>query len=197
MADKKISQFTVENTPNSNDVIPFVRSGNNYIITVQNLLASVNAAIQQEITDRSNGDSSLNNSKVAKAGDTMTGFLTLHAHPSSNMHAATKQYVDQIINNLPGSVIVPFTYSNSNIISENYGLILVDATAFNVDLKLPANPTTGKIFYLKRIDNSVNTVSISGGGKTIDGANSFNLNAQYSSRTIIFNGTEWSIVSSY
>ena len=32
--------------------------------------------------------------KVALAGDTMTGFLTLHADPSSNLHAATKQYVD-------------------------------------------------------------------------------------------------------
>lgn len=32
--------------------------------------------------------------KVAKAGDTMTGFLTLHADPSNNLHAATKQYVD-------------------------------------------------------------------------------------------------------
>lgn len=32
--------------------------------------------------------------KVAKAGDTMTGFLTLSADPSNNLHAATKQYVD-------------------------------------------------------------------------------------------------------
>ncbi len=32
--------------------------------------------------------------KVAKAGDTMTGALTLHADPTSNLHAATKQYVD-------------------------------------------------------------------------------------------------------
>ena len=32
--------------------------------------------------------------KVAKAGDTMTGFLTLSADPTSNLHAATKQYVD-------------------------------------------------------------------------------------------------------
>lgn len=36
--------------------------------------------------------------KVAKAGDTMSGFLTLHANPGSDMHAATKQYVDQEIN---------------------------------------------------------------------------------------------------
>lgn len=37
--------------------------------------------------------------KVAKSGSTMTGFLTLHSNPSSAMHAATKQYVD---NNLAG-----------------------------------------------------------------------------------------------
>ena len=33
-------------------------------------------------------------SRVAKAGDTMTGFLTLHANPVNNLHCATKQYVD-------------------------------------------------------------------------------------------------------
>ena len=32
--------------------------------------------------------------KVSKAGDTMTGDLTLAADPTSNFHAATKQYVD-------------------------------------------------------------------------------------------------------
>jgi len=31
---------------------------------------------------------------IKKAGDVMTGFLTLHADPTANMHAATKQYVD-------------------------------------------------------------------------------------------------------
>jgi hypothetical protein len=33
--------------------------------------------------------------KVAKAGDTMTGALVLHADPANNLEAATKQYVDQ------------------------------------------------------------------------------------------------------
>ena len=32
--------------------------------------------------------------KVAKAGDTMTGDLTLAQDPTQNLHAATKQYVD-------------------------------------------------------------------------------------------------------
>jgi len=34
------------------------------------------------------------NGKVNRIGDTMTGFLTLHANPVNPLHAATKQYVD-------------------------------------------------------------------------------------------------------
>ena len=34
--------------------------------------------------------------KVDLAGDTMTGYLTLHADPTSAFHAATKEYVDTI-----------------------------------------------------------------------------------------------------
>jgi len=33
---------------------------------------------------------------VLKAGDTMTGFLTLHANPTAALHAVTKQYVDNL-----------------------------------------------------------------------------------------------------
>lgn len=32
---------------------------------------------------------------VKRSGDTMTGFLTLHAHPVNAMHASTKLYVDE------------------------------------------------------------------------------------------------------
>ena len=33
-------------------------------------------------------------SRLALAGGTMTGFVTLHADPTANLHASTKQYVD-------------------------------------------------------------------------------------------------------
>jgi len=39
-------------------------------------------------------------SNVLKSGDTMTGFLTLHANPSATLHAATKGYVDTSISNI-------------------------------------------------------------------------------------------------
>lgn len=38
---------------------------------------------------------------VSIVGDTMTGFLTLNADPTSVLHAATKQYVDSEILNVP------------------------------------------------------------------------------------------------
>jgi hypothetical protein len=37
---------------------------------------------------------------VNVSGDTMTGYLLLHADPSTNLHAVTKQYVDNYINGL-------------------------------------------------------------------------------------------------
>jgi len=68
---------------------------------------TADAGLQGQITSIGNTVNTLNTdpvtktyvdnqdaTKVAKAGDTMTGFLTLSANPTSNLHAATKQYVD-------------------------------------------------------------------------------------------------------
>lgn len=38
--------------------------------------------------------------RVLKAGDTMGGFLTLHADPTAPLHAASKQYVDNLVQGL-------------------------------------------------------------------------------------------------
>lgn len=42
----------------------------------------------------------LSTEKVDIAGDTMTGFLTLHANPVNTFHAATKGYVDALVSGL-------------------------------------------------------------------------------------------------
>ena len=42
---------------------------------------------------------------VLVAGDTMTGFLTLNANPTANLHAATKQYVDTAVAGAGAQVI--------------------------------------------------------------------------------------------
>ena len=66
------------------------------IDSAPNLLDTLNE-LAQAINDDASFATTVTNSiatKVALAGDTMTGFLTLHADPSNAMHAATKQYVD-------------------------------------------------------------------------------------------------------
>ena len=44
------------------------------------------------------------NTVVYKAGSTMTGFLTLSADPTNDLHAATKQYVDGLETMEPGGL---------------------------------------------------------------------------------------------
>lgn len=45
------------------------------------------------------------NAALARTGGTMTGFITLHANPSSNYHPATKLYVDQTFLSLSGGTL--------------------------------------------------------------------------------------------
>ena len=79
-------------------------------------LAGVTSAVQTQI-----------DSKVAKAGDTMTGFLTLNADPTSALHAATKQYVDNNLQGLKGKQSVRAA-SIANIASLS-GLLTIDGVA--------------------------------------------------------------------
>ena len=50
----------------------------------------------KEIADEIQAGGTFYDAVVFKSGSTMTGALTLHADPSSNLQAATKQYVDAV-----------------------------------------------------------------------------------------------------
>jgi len=52
--------------------------------SIRNDFAAADAALQTSI-----------NGKLSLGGGTLTGFLTLHAAPTSDLHAATKKYVDE------------------------------------------------------------------------------------------------------
>jgi hypothetical protein len=62
------------------------------------------AEVETEIGNVSSASTSGLALKVAKAGDTLTGKLTLDADPINALHAATKQYVDSQVSGVtPGS----------------------------------------------------------------------------------------------
>lgn len=75
-------------------------------------------------------------------------------------------------------------------------VIFADATSGNVTITLPtATSNAGYRFYIKRIDGSANTCSVArSGGDTIDGQASISLLAQYTSITVISNGSAWYII---
>ena len=72
-------------------------------VTELNYVDGVTSSIQTQL-----------DAMVEKAGDTMTGFLTLHADPTSNLHAATKSYVDEVAQGVALKPSVPAA-STANI----------------------------------------------------------------------------------
>jgi hypothetical protein len=67
---------------------------NGHFLKVNSGLPAWSALTSGEVT------TALGYTPVNKAGDTLTGYLTLHADPSSAMQAATKQYVDGVAQGL-------------------------------------------------------------------------------------------------
>ena len=69
-------------------------------------------------------------------------------------------------------------------------------TSSDDDEALPtAASSTGLIFYFKKIDATTNLMTIKGNGaELIDGVNVQSTSVQYTSFTVISDGTQWSIL---
>jgi hypothetical protein len=68
--------------------------------------------------------------------------------------------------------------------------------AFTVTLPKAAD-NKGLVLVIKKVDSSINAVTIDGSGsETIDGAASVALATQYAARTVQSNGTGWDIIAS-
>jgi hypothetical protein len=98
-----------------------------------------------------------------------------------------------------GSVALPIiriTGSNFTLDDTHY-TVLVDAYYENVTIKLPdANDVDGRIYVIKKIDNSSNLVVIKvQSGQTIDGQNYISLSKQYETITIQAFDGNWYIIS--
>lgn len=74
-------------------------------------------------------------------------------------------------------------------------VILVDTSAARTITPL-ASPATGQTFVIKDSVGSAgtNNITVSPSGKNIDGAASYVMTSNYQAITIVYNGTEWSII---
>jgi hypothetical protein len=75
-------------------------------------------------------------------------------------------------------------------------VILADASSTAFTLTLPtASGITGKVFFIKKTDSSVNEVTIDGdGSETIDEGTTLVISVQYACVTIVSDGTNWHII---
>ena len=75
-------------------------------------------------------------------------------------------------------------------------VIFADATSGNVTITLPlASGLTGYKFFIKRIDNTSNTCTVTRtSSDTIDGQASLTIDQQYTSLMVVSNGTAWYIL---
>jgi len=95
------------------------------------------------------------------------------------------------------SAIATKTYSDSpyTLTSSDY-TILCDCSSGAITINLPAaNTCSGKIYNIKKIDSSVNTVTIDGdGSETIDDELTQTIVNQNTILTLQSDGSNWSII---
>lgn len=94
---------------------------------------------------------SLGFTPVNKAGDTMTGFLTLSADPTSNLHAATKAYVDnkasvQSVNTKTGAVTLTTTDISEGS-NQYFTIARARSSLSGTGIGLSYNSTSGVITF--------------------------------------------------
>lgn len=119
-------------------------------------------------------------------------LVTVDSSPNwTGVHA----FLDSII--IEGALVTPpRLISASDAVGDLDQTIIVDATGGNVIAALPpVAEKEGRRLEFKRIDGSVNTVTIEADGtETIDGAANQPLAAQYDSLKLVAGPTEWHIV---
>ena len=88
------------------------------------------------------------------------------------------------------------TQTSSYTITSSDTVVFANAASASVTITLPAaSGLAGYRFYVKRIDSSANTVTVSrSGSDTIDGLTSFTLDLQYTAFGVVSNGTAWYIL---
>lgn len=99
---------------------------------------------------------------VKKAGDTMTGLLILSGAPSSNLHAATKLYVDTAVQNKYIAAFAQDTFVGNEVIMQGVIPITLKllAGAGTSRFKAATNSTSDLTFLIKKNGTQVGTIDV-------------------------------------
>ena len=104
-------------------------------VSAQNIIDAVKtldgpaSGLNADLLDGNDGSyyqQALGYTPVNKAGDTMTGYLTLFGAPTSNLHAATKQYVDDVASGLHWKGAVNLLAASNIALTGNTNTLVID-----------------------------------------------------------------------
>lgn len=90
------------------------------------------------------------------------------------------------------SSLISHTITTDTTLTSSNELVLIDATDNDVTITIPT--TRYRVHLLKRIDDSMNTVSVVGASGTIDGSALKTIDTQYEIITIFCDGTNFWIL---
>lgn len=156
-----------------------VTSGSGSSISVSSTLIASNLTIK-----------STNTNAITGAGTIQYGGFTFS--DSSSLINTTTQ-TPLVRSNDAIKITTPGAYPYTTVPQD--GLIKVDTSSARTITPL-ASPTTGQRHIIKDTVGSAaaNNITVTPSGKNIDGAASYTINVNYGSITIVYNGTEWSVV---
>jgi hypothetical protein len=88
------------------------------------------------------------------------------------------------------------TVDSDQTVTSEFGFWFADATSAAITLTLPpANAHRGKSWTAKKVDSSVNAITIATAAGTIDGGASVTLSSQWDSVTVTSDGSRWLITA--
>jgi hypothetical protein len=149
--DARIGDVTVDGTV-GNTVTARIASAVSALVdsspSTLNTLNELAAALNDDPSFATTVSTSIG-TKLSKAGDTMTGDLTLAGPPTANLHAANKQYVDAS----SGSVTSAFQFADGEIL----GSISTINTSLGNKQDKVANVSDVEIGYLDGVTSSIQT----------------------------------------
>ncbi len=123
----------------------------------------------------------------------LSALQTLLADNTDGLISA--QDLRDLLVSVMGSQVVHTVTANTGLTTD-MDIVLVDATADNLVMTLPAAASSAyKRYTVKKVDSGAHTVTLNGNGANIDGAATQVLSSQYDRVTVVCDGTAWYIVA--
>lgn len=161
---------------------------NSILLSTTASIASIGSGTTLIIT---NCNLSSSNAAVLTGAGIIESSCLCFSNTSSVINSTTQ--IPLVVSNDALKITTPGSYPYTTIPQD--AVILVDTSSARTITPL-ASPATGQKHVIKDSVGSAasNNITITPSGKNIDGSASSTININYGSVTIVFNGTEWSII---